>query len=556
MKHLSKAIALGLITALPVSAESVALIIGNEDYRGADDVRRGDEVTGARARLEAAGVKFVVAREATAADLREAMGEFDTRAEDAEQILVVLSGRFIHTETETYFLPVDIGSKSFPAMTQAALPLSVVLAYLAEAPGEAILALATDERDGAYGTRANVGIGDLDLPQGVTLLTGIPRQMRNFLNSTIAVPGQNIGDAVRRSSISASGYLGRGQTWLPKPPPEPEPAQAPAPQTDDRLQDLMAWRQADRANTAEAYDDYMKRFPSGQFVRMAENRINALTDTPEARAERAEQSLDLTRDQRRDIQRDLSLLEYNTRGIDGIFGRGTRAAVSDWQRANNFDPTGFLNRDQITRLDAQAERRAAELEAEAERRREEQLAADRAFWAETGSVGDEAGLRIYLERFPDGEFAEIAQARLEDIEREKRAETNARDRQLWDEASNSNTVQAYRDYLELAPGGAFREEAAERIAALTRADADQGALAQAKREEDALRLSQSTRRVIESRLDRLGLKPGRVDGTFDETTRRAIRRYQSARNLPETGYLNENVVVQLLADSVRSIFRQ
>jgi peptidoglycan hydrolase-like protein with peptidoglycan-binding domain len=53
----------------------------------------------------------------------------------------------------------------------------------------------------------------------------------------------------------------------------------------------------------------------------------------------------------------------------------------------------------------------------------------------------------------------------------------------------------------------------------------------------------------------LGLKPGKVDGTFDDDTRRAIRRYQSARNLDETGYLNEAFVVQILADSVRSIFR-
>ena len=64
----------------------------------------------------------------------------------------------------------------------------------------------------------------------------------------------------------------------------------------------------------------------------------------------------------------MTLLDYNTRGIDGIFGRGTRAAISSWQTANSTDVTGFLNTDQITRLDAQAERRAAELEAEAERR--------------------------------------------------------------------------------------------------------------------------------------------------------------------------------------------
>jgi peptidoglycan hydrolase-like protein with peptidoglycan-binding domain len=37
---------------------------------------------------------------------------------------------------------------------------------------------------------------------------------------------------------------------------------------------------------------------------------------------------------------------------------------------------------------------------------------------------------------------------------------------------------------------------------------------------------------------------------FDAETRRAIRRYQNARGLPVSGYLNEGTVVRLLADAV------
>ena len=36
------------------------------------------------------------------------------------------------------------------------------------------------------------------------------------------------------------------------------------------------------------------------------------------------------RDQRRDVQRGLTLLEFDTRGTDGIFGRGSRAAIAAW----------------------------------------------------------------------------------------------------------------------------------------------------------------------------------------------------------------------------------
>ena len=349
------------------------------------------------------------------------------------------------------------------------------------------------------------------------------------------------------------GFAPDDLVLLPEPEPESAPTPAPQPQASvsDRVADIRAWRSASDANTVEAYESYLKAFPGGEFVRMAENRIQSLTDTPEARAEREEQALDLDRDQRREIQRDLSLLDFNTRGIDGIFGRGTRAAIADWQKSQGFPGTGFLNRDQITRLDAQAERRALELEAEAEQRRQDQLRVDLAYWDETGAKGDEAGLRAYLNRFPDGEYSEVAREQLATIERDKRRETDARDRQLWDEATQVNSIQAYRDYLQLSPGGAFRDEAQSRIAALQQIQSNSAAA----REEQALNLSPRTIRIIESRLESLGLRPGNVDGVLDEDSRRAIRRYQAARNMPETGYLNEPVVVQLLADSVRQIFR-
>ncbi|MGI9390428.1 MAG: peptidoglycan-binding protein [Boseongicola sp.] len=551
MKLLNLAAALSLILAVPTFASDVALIIGNEDYRGLPDVRRGDDVTTARRGLERQNVSAVIGRDATVAQIREAMLSFSKIAPNADRLLIVLSGRFVKSPTETYFLPSNIGAPSLGTASRNGLPMSVVLAYLSATPGQSILALATDATQASFGPLLQLGIGELDLPQGVTLLRADPQRMARFLSSTLVQPGNAIKDSAAKSGVTVSGFLSKGQSFLPVPT---EPVAAPAPSApakpENRLRDLLAWREASRVDTVEAYQNYVRKFPGGQFARMAENRIKAAVDTPEARAERAEQALDLNRSQRREIQRSLSLLEFNTRGIDGIFGRGTRAAIGAWQEANSFEKTGFLTRQQITRLSEQAERRAAALEAEAERRRQDQLARDRAFWAETGAVGDEAGYRVYLDRFPDGEFSDLARVRLDDIERRNRAETDARDRQLWDEASLENTIGAYQDYLALAPGGAFRDEAAQRIAALERKESEESQHGNAKRQEQALNLNNSTRQVVESRLKRLGLKPGRVDGKFDENTRRAIRRYQQARNMPQTGYLNETVIVRLLADSI------
>lgn len=548
-------LALGL--AGTASAQTAALLIGTEDYDRISDVRRGDEVADAARALDRVGVRVVSRRDADLDTMQQALAEFGQMADGSDGLLVALGGRFLHSATETYYLPSDGDTGPLATLAANTLPLSTVTAWLAGHPGNAVLILATDELEAEYGAFLSAGLGDITIPQGVTVLTGDPRTAANFIEDRLARPGTDLVDAARRAGLSVSGFAAPGLVFVAEAAPQRPATTEPvvSADTDQRLRDIRAWRTADAENTVEAYERYVEAFPTGEFRRMAENRIQSLTDTPEARAERTEQSLDLNRDQRREIQRDLSLLDYNTRGIDGIFGRGTRAAISAWQQSQGFEATGYLTADQITRLDAQAERRAAELEAEAERRREQQLAEDRTFWSQTGAVGDEAGLRAYLNRYPDGEYSETAQEQLAAIERQKRRDTDARDRQLWDEATQENTAQAYRDYLELAPGGAFRDEAQTRIAALEQAEREAQSTSAAQREEQALNLSPRTKQVIESRLEALGLRPGRVDGVLDEDSRRAIRRYQSARNLPETGYLSEAVVVQLLADSVRQIFR-
>lgn len=64
----------------------------------------------------------------------------------------------------------------------------------------------------------------------------------------------------------------------------------------------------------------------------------------------AETELGLTRTDRREIQRRLDLLGYNTRGVDGVFGPGSRAAISQWQTDSDVPSSGYLDLNQIALL--------------------------------------------------------------------------------------------------------------------------------------------------------------------------------------------------------------
>lgn len=66
----------------------------------------------------------------------------------------------------------------------------------------------------------------------------------------------------------------------------------------------------------------------------------AVADETPAEARRSERAL--SREERMDLQVALKAAGFYASGIDGAFGRGTRASMSDWQLARGFEPTGVL----------------------------------------------------------------------------------------------------------------------------------------------------------------------------------------------------------------------
>ncbi len=52
-------------------------------------------------------------------------------------------------------------------------------------------------------------------------------------------------------------------------------------------------------------------------------------------------------------------------------------------------------------------------------------------------------------------------------------------------------------------------------------------------------LSQNDMRLIQQRLEEKGYKPGNLDGTADDTTRSAIRKFQQDEGIPTTGTIDE-----------------
>ncbi len=555
MTHATRSIALMLLLgtaatlpAAPAAAEDRALLIANDEYRRLDDLDLGGDLRETRRAIEGAGFEVDDAYDADLREMLRAVKRFADRADADDGRLVVLLGQFVRVGSSLWMLGADVDG--YPGLTElpaGAVPVDLIAAAMGGGRGRAALLLGGPDGDADADGAVLRGLEPGSTPVGlrVPVAAGDADAVMDAVREVLTRPGGVLREAeLRERGLAARGLEGEGMTIL---------GSARAASVSPDTAEGNYWEVVERFDNRTGYESYLRRFPDGRYARVARERLAAITEDPAREAREAEADLNLSREDRRGAQSDLVLLGFDTRGVDGIFGAGSRQAIGAWQGRNGYEATGFLTGEQVRVLDAQGARRQAELDVERERRRAEVERGDRDYWAQTGADGSADGLRRYLERFPDGVYASGAEARLDAMAEESRASVTARDRRTWRAAQDRDRPRDYRRYLEENPDGAYRDAAAQRLRELTGAgDAgDDGEARQAAAEVEArLGLDPVGRRLVEAGLEAFGLEPGPVDGTFDRDTRRALRRYQEARGLPVTGFMSQDIVVRMLAERI------
>ncbi|MFM2389639.1 MAG: hypothetical protein RLZZ437_1194 [Pseudomonadota bacterium] len=529
--------------ALPAWAEDRALLIGNETYAEAGRISGAATVADLPAALQTAGFRVLAGQDQTTDDLRGLMSGLQAERLEDGRLVILLAGHFANRGAQTWFLGTEADLPDPATIAAQGVDLADVLAMAARVPGGAVVLLGTEDRRLPLGAGLAPGIGALSPPQGVTLLQGEAESIAAFAAGPLLQTGQSLPALLADADLQAQGFLAPLVAFRPgDDAPTPRPV---APDGDETL-----WQATQAIATIEAYQAYLARYPTGRHATQAKAALAAILNEPQRDARLAEDALALTRAARRAVQEGLAITGFDPKGIDGVFGQGSRTAIADWQRRFGHAPTGYLTRDQIVQLAAQADRRRAEIAAEQAAADAAREAQDRAYWDQTGKAGDEAGLRAYIARYPEGVFADLANDRLSAIDAARAAEQAAADRAAWDTARASNTAAAYEDYLRLYPSGNFAEQAAARIAALNADVPQDDVLARAQASELALQLSPAARTLIEGRLASLGLAPGPLDGRFDAEARAAIRAFQDQRGMQATGFLDEQTMIGLMAGGI------
>lgn len=447
------------------SAQNLALVLSNGNYEHGSDERnisnRHQQVVNA---LVNQNYEVIEGKDLNRLQIRNQIVAFAEKLARADIAVVVLNGHITHVGAQTWFMPSDIDANSATGVAFRGVDLDFIAELLAQKPGRSALFVGESSRELKRIPLVEEGVGQMDLPRGVMMISGTYDKVIDILRHGFLRRNVEVIDVLR-------GDIGQ----------------------------------------LEVEGD----IPASLMLGNGRQAVS----TPED----IENALGLSRGQRRAIQQDLTDLGFDTRGVDGLFGAGTRAAVSNWQRRERLTRTGYVNAEQVALLRRQADEARVGIQAN-----------DRRFWAQTGADGSERGLRRYLERYPNGQFANRARAELARL-------TAQTDEQAWAQAVRVNTDAAYREYLREYPNGIYKDIARSRIG-----EEPEVVENDAKRVEDSLRLNSITRLLIEQRVAELGYRTGPRDGNFDLATRQAFRGYQRDRGLEVTGYVTADMIRRLL----------
>lgn len=589
-------------------ADGAALVIGNSDYKNAPRAVSAEADANAVAKaLEAAGYAVTLGIDLTRVEMRAAMDEFARDAEDEDELVVFYSGHAMRMSGRTFLSPVDFDPVGPVAVAFDGAPFEALQSLTARAEN-AVIFIDGAQLDGFGATPfAEPGISPITVGAGAAIVSaaapgwairrsgeGQSKFGRAIVDNFLSA-GTSFKDAINTSG-DAVWTAGAADDFTIVAAVEDDVAE----DTGNSAVELAFWRSAESGGSPSDYKAYLAAYPSGIFASIARNRLeeageastatdDAPTPQPQTNpAEDAEAALNLSRSARLSIQRDLTTLGYDTRGVDGVFGRGTRGALRTWQESEGYAATGFVTTRQVAQLSDDAARETARLEkeraeaavltSEQARRQEEQ------FWEQTEEIGTIAAYERYLSRYPDGANARSAKRALgrardaadrSDWEEAKRQDTaSAYDRyldlhprgnfadaaqrryetrqgssptqndvQAWRKAEQENTAKAYRVFGRAYPNSRFAEEAERRAVEILRKGR--------ARREDRLNLSGGDWQSLEQRLDFLGFQVGRIDGRPDANLRRAIFEYRRSRGLQEHEYVDQTFVDTILKETSR-----
>jgi outer membrane protein assembly factor BamD (BamD/ComL family) len=221
------------------------------------------------------------------------------------------------------------------------------------------------------------------------------------------------------------------------------------------IKDKHAWQEAQLIDTIEGYEEYLDKYPEGESVKSAQERIGILKK--DLKAWEQAQTIDTVQ------VYELYTGEYpDGRYVAEANDRVTflKKAAAAWQKTQEVNSMEVYQQFIKNYPGCKAAADAAEFL--------KILAEEEKTWAETGKANTIEAYHAYLKSYPTGKGAAEAFKRIAFLEEEKRKEEQRlqEDEKAWEKAEKRDTISSYTAYIGRYPHGQFTERAGQRINAL------------------------------------------------------------------------------------------
>ena len=393
-----------LVTAHTAKADKrVAFVVGNGAYKNVAQLPNPPIDAKAMAGvLRNVGFDVVEGTNLTRDKMTERLLEFGKKAQGADVAEFFYAGHGIAINGTNYLLPVDADIKSeMDVKLGSAINIDLTLDQtMSDAKVKLVFLDACRDNPFAAKIKSNSSTRSVSVQQGLaemksgegtliafatgpgqTALDGQEGTNSPFTRALVAhitTPGIEIQQAMTEVRAQVNEETNQGQLpWghtnligsVYLNPAAAAPANAAAPAAPAAVAsasggsdvELEFWRSVKESNKPEELNAYLTTYPNGQFKSLALARIAALENGPStttrnlttATADPAtfteeanqvtEDQIGLDRGQRRDVQRRLNGLGFDTK-VTGKFDEETRSVIRRWQAARTYPATGYLNK--------------------------------------------------------------------------------------------------------------------------------------------------------------------------------------------------------------------
>jgi uncharacterized caspase-like protein len=383
----------------------VAFVVGNGAYKNVAQLPNPPVDAKAMAgALRNVGFEVVEGTNLTRDKMTERLLDFGKKAQGADVAVFFYAGHGIAISGSNYLLPVDADIKSeMDVKLGAAINIDLTLDQtMGDAKVKLVFLDACRDNPFAAKIKSNSATRSVNVQSGLaemksgegtliafatgpgqTALDGTEGGNSPFtraLLANITKPGVEIQQAMTsvRAQVNEEtnkGQLPWGHTNLigavylngAPAPSAPGTAAAPAQQqvalAPNAEVEVEFWRSIKDSSKVEEYKAYLTNYPNGQFRSLAQTRIASLeqggANKPDATrnlsagvdpavftddaTQLTEDQIGLDKGQRRDVQRRLNGLGFDTK-VTGVFNQDTRNVITRWQAARGYPKSGYLNK--------------------------------------------------------------------------------------------------------------------------------------------------------------------------------------------------------------------